>query len=80
MDPVEIDRRTLQVISNQLVVPLEKLNPDTHLVNDLGADSLDAVELIMELEEEFEINIPDNEAQQYQTVQQIMDGIKGHLS
>jgi acyl carrier protein len=49
-------------------------------VNDLNADSLDTVELVMEFEEEFELNIPDEEAEKIQTVGQAIDYIKGHIN
>ena len=62
-----------QVIAEQLGVEKERLQPATSLVNDLGADSLDTVELVMELEEEFDINIPDDDAEKLQTVKQYID-------
>ncbi len=55
-------------MAEQLGVDKEKVKPETSFVNDLGADSLDTVELVMELEEEFDINIPDEAAEKIQTV------------
>ena len=51
----------------------DQIKRETHFVNDLGADSLDTVELVMELEEEFDINIPDDAAEKIQTVGQAID-------
>ena len=56
------------IVCDQLSVPREKVTPETSFVNDLGADSLDTVELVMELEERFDINIPDEDAEKIQTV------------
>ncbi|MDF2530399.1 MAG: acyl carrier protein [Gammaproteobacteria bacterium] len=56
----------------------EDVTPNASLVDDLGADSLDTVELVMALEEEFETEIPDEDAEKIATVQQITDYIKSH--
>lgn len=63
-----IDARVKEIIVNELGVEPEKVNADAHFVEDLGADSLDTVELVMAFEEEFGIEIPDEEAEQLQTV------------
>ena len=60
--------RVVDIVADQLGVDKEKITPDSHFVNDLGADSLDQVELVMEFEEEFDINIPDDAAEQISTV------------
>jgi len=52
-----IEERVIDIVSEQLGVEKDKIGRDTHFVNDLGADSLDTVELVMELEEEFDISI-----------------------
>ena len=57
-----IEERVIDIVADQLGVEKEKITRDSNFVNDLGADSLDTVELVMELEEEFEINIPDDAA------------------
>ena len=62
--------RVMDIVSEQLGVDKDKITPETSFVNDLGADSLDTVELVMELEEEFDINIPDDAAEKIQTVGQ----------
>ena len=70
------------IITEQLGVSPEKVTPQASFVDDLGADSLDTVELIMALEEEFEIEIPDEEAQKIKTVgdtiKYIEDKVKSH--
>ena len=61
-----------------LVVSAEGVRAEASFVNDLGADSLDTVELVMALEEEFETEIPDEEAEKINTVQAAIDYIKSH--
>ncbi|MFO0898174.1 MAG: acyl carrier protein [Pirellulales bacterium] len=68
--------RVIDIVSEQLGVDREKVSPETSFVNDLGADSLDTVELVMELEEEFDINIPDDAAEKIQTVGQAIEYIE----
>ena len=68
--------RVIDIVASQLGVEKEKINADTSFVNDLGADSLDTVELVMELEEEFDINIPDDAAEKIQTVGQAIEFIE----
>lgn len=63
-----IEQRVIDIVADQLGVEKEKISRDSNFVNDLGADSLDTVELVMELEEEFEINIPDDAADKIHTV------------
>ena len=64
------------IIVEQLGVDEEEVTPDASFVDDLGADSLDTVELVMELEEEFDINIPDDAAEKIQTVGQAIEYIE----
>lgn len=68
--------RVIEIVAEQLGVDKEKINNETSFVNDLGADSLDTVELVMELEEEFDINIPDDAAEKIQTVGQAIEYIE----
>ncbi len=65
-----------EVIVEQLNVAPEEVKPEAKFVEDLGADSLDVVEMIMALEEKFEIEIPDSEAEKIQTVQDVLDFIE----
>ena len=69
-----------EVIVEQLNVSPEEVKPESKFVEDLGADSLDVVELIMALEEKFEIEIPDSEAEKIKTVQDVVDYIEKHKS
>ena len=71
-----VQDRVIDIVAEQLGVDKEKVTPDTSFVNDLGADSLDTVELVMELEEEFDISIPDEEAEKIQTVGQAIEFIE----
>ena len=67
------------IIVEQLGVDEEEVTPDASFVDDLGADSLDTVELVMALEDEFECEIPDEEAEKIRTVQQAIDYVNAHL-
>ncbi|QEG43525.1 acyl carrier protein [Roseimaritima ulvae] len=71
-----IEERVIDIVAEQLGVEKEKITKDTSFVNDLGADSLDTVELVMELEEEFDISIPDDAAEKIQKVGQAIDFIE----
>ena len=73
-----IMERVTDIVSEQLGVDKDKITAETSFVNDLGADSLDTVELVMALEEEFETEIPDEEAEKITTVQQAIDYINSH--
>ena len=66
------------IIVEQLGVDEEEVTPDASFVDDLGADSLDTVELVMALEEEFETEIPDEDAEKITTVQLAIDYVKSH--
>ncbi len=66
------------VIIDKLGVEEESIKPEAHFVNDLGADSLDTVELIMEFEEEFSIEIPDDDAEKITTVGSAVEYIEKH--
>jgi acyl carrier protein len=68
--------RVIEIVAEQLGTEKEKVTRETSFVNDLGADSLDTVELVMELEEEFDINIPDDAAEKIETVGQAIDFIE----
>ena len=73
-----IEERVQKIIVEQLGVKPEDVKPAASFVEDLGADSLDTVELVMALEEEFETEIPDEEAEKISTVQAAVDYIKLH--
>ena len=74
----DVEARVKEIIVEQLGVDASEVNTQASFVNDLGADSLDTVELVMALEEEFDIEIPDEEAEKIQSVGQAIDYIKAH--
>ncbi len=71
----EISEKVKGIIAEQLGVSLEEVQPSASFIEDLGADSLDIVELIMALEEEYDIEIPDEDAEKIQTVQDVVSYI-----
>ena len=73
-----VEERVVDIVAEQLGVEKDKIKRETHFVNDLGADSLDTVELVMELEEEFEITIPDDEAERIKTVADLIRYVQKH--
>jgi len=73
-----IEQRVKDIIVEQLGVNPDQVTPEAKFIEDLGADSLDTVELVMEFEEEFDITIPDEEAEKIQTVGQAIDYIEQH--
>jgi acyl carrier protein len=75
-----IEDRVRKIVVEQLGVKEEEVSLESSFVDDLGADSLDTVELVMALEEEFETEIPDEDAEKITTVQQAVDYIKAHIS
>lgn len=74
-----IQERVTKIVVEQLGVKEEEVSPESSFVDDLGADSLDTVELVMALEEEFETEIPDEDAENITTVKQAIDYINAHL-
>ena len=75
---MSVHERVIEIVSEQMGVTKDQVTPETSFVNDLGADSLDTVELVMEFEEEFDITIPDEEAEKIQTVGQAIHYIDEH--
>ena len=68
----------VDIIAKQLQIGEDQVTPDASFMDDLGADSLDTVELIMALEEEFDIEIPDSDAEKIRTVQDSIDYMNSH--
>ncbi|HAD36146.1 MAG TPA: acyl carrier protein [Gammaproteobacteria bacterium] len=75
-----IEDRVKKIVVEQLGVAEDQVTPDASFVDDLGADSLDTVELVMALEEEFDAEIPDDEAEKITTVKQAIDFINASAS
>jgi acyl carrier protein len=71
-----VEERVIEIVCENLAVSKEQVKRETGFIEDLGADSLDIVELIMELEEEFEITIPDDQAEKIKTVGEAIDYIE----
>ena len=80
MGSEEIFEKVKKVIMEQLGVSDSAITLEASFIDDLGADSLDIVELIMALEEEFDIEIPDNDAEKVATVVDVVDYIKEHVA
>lgn len=76
----DVKERVKQIIVEQLEVTDEEITMESSFDDDLGADSLAQIELVMALEEEFKIEIPDEEADKIRTVQQVIDYVTEHIS
>lgn len=76
----DIGSRVKEIIVNELGVEAEKVTPEASFVDDLGADSLDTVELVMAFEEEFGIDIPDEDAEQMRTVGQAISYLTDNVA
>ena len=74
----EIQEKVSQIVSEQMGIDKSELTRETSFVDDLNADSLDTVELVMEFEDEFEMSIPDEEAEKIRTIGQAIDYIIEH--
>ena len=74
-----LEQRVKKIVAEQLGVNESEIKNESSFVDDLGADSLDTVELVMALEEEFECEIPDEEAEKITSVQQAIDYVKAHV-
>ena len=75
---MSIEDRIQQIVSEQLGVSADEVKPEASFIDDLGADSLDTVELVMAFEEEFEIEIPDEDAEGIATVKNAVDYISSN--
>ncbi len=80
MSQADIFEKVKKIIAEQLSVEPEKVIPAASFADDLGADSLDLVELVMALEEDFDIEIPDEAAEKITTVQAVVDYISSHAT
>jgi acyl carrier protein len=75
----EVRAKVADIIANQLGVDKETVTPEANVIDDLGADSLDIVELVMALEESFDLEIPDEDAEKIRTVQDILSYLESQL-
>ena len=75
---MSVEEKVIGIVSEQLQIPKEDITPEKSFVDDLKADSLDVVELVMELEEKFKIQIPDEEAEKIKTVGAAVDYVVTH--
>ncbi len=78
--PDDIEQKVIEIVAEQMGTDKSEITRETSFVNDLNADSLDTVELVMEFEDEFELSIPDEDAEKIQTVGQAIDYIKEHAN
>lgn len=76
---MSLEEKVKDIIVDKLGVSPEKVKPESHFIDDLGADSLDTVELVMAFEEEFNVEIPDDDAQNITTVQSAVDYLSKKL-
>lgn len=76
MTEQEIEAKVIEIVADQMGADKEKISRDTSFVEDLNADSLDTVELVMEFEDEFETSIPDDKAEKIKTVGEAIEFIK----
>jgi len=74
-----LEDRVTEIIMEQLGVSREEIRPEASFIDDLGADSLDIVELVMAIEEEFDIEIPDEDAEKIQTIRDATDYLRGQV-
>ena len=79
MTESEIEAKVTDIVAEQMGVDKAEITRETNFANDLNADSLDTVELVMEFEDEFETSIPDEEAEKIQTVGQAIDYITANI-
>ncbi len=79
MTESEIEAKVIDIVAEQMGVDKSELSRDTNFMNDLNADSLDTVELVMEFEDEFDTSIPDENAEKIQTVGEAIEYIKENL-
>ena len=75
---MSVEERVIEIVSEQMGVAKDQVTRETSFVNDLGADSLDTVELVMAFEEEFGIEIPDEDAEKITRVKEAVEYIEAH--
>ena len=75
----DVSEKVIQIVSEQMNVDKSQVTPETTFINDLGADSLDTVELVMQFEDEFNLSIPDEDAEKIQAVGDAVKYIEEHI-
>ena len=75
----DVGQRIIEIVAEQLGADKSQISRVTSFINDLGADSLDTVEIVMEIEDEFDIDVPQEDAEKIQTVGQAIDYVERHL-
>ena len=75
---MDIQKEVLALIAEQMNIKADSIQPTNNIIDDLKADSLDVVEIVMTLEEKFELSIPDEEAEKMKTIQDLIDYVKNH--
>ncbi|MBW2147474.1 MAG: acyl carrier protein [Deltaproteobacteria bacterium] len=78
MSSNDVEKKVIDIIMRELGVNVEDVKMDSTFVEDLGADSLDIVELVMKFEDEFNLEIPDEDAEKIQTVQDAVNYLQSH--
>ena len=79
MERKELEVKVIDIIAEKLHVEKDQVTPEASFTNDLGADSLDTVELIMEIEHEFNLSIPDEDAAGISIVKDVIDYVENHI-
>jgi len=79
IDVSAVESKVVEIVSEQMGVDKSEITRETSFINDLNADSLDTVELVMEFEDEFDTSIPDEDAEKIQTVGQAINYVEAHL-
>jgi acyl carrier protein len=77
---IDIEKKVVSIVSDQSAIPTETILLESSFKDDLGGDSLDEVELMMQLEEDFKITIPDDESLEIQTIGEIIDFVQSTLA
>jgi len=80
MERNELLQKVKEIVADKLSISEDQVTEDASFIDDLGADSLDTVELVMALEDEFDLDIPDEDAEKLTTVGKAIDYVLGHLS
>ncbi len=76
---MSVEEKVIEIISQKLNLSKDQIKPEASFVDDLGADSLDLVELVMAMEEEFGMEVPDEEAEKLRTVKDVIDYVKAKV-